>query len=279
MKKYNNSKNTMDAESISKNRASTKRQMNRGYLLTSMTAVLLLLTCVFSFGAEEAASQETNSVLIWGGCIIVGIIVFIYAIYKYDKYLSREFGYEIFSVINFILPIILFLFLLFYYEDLGNVKILGMDVFLVLTILGVLFLYIYNLIKTNWFLAIINVIIILSWIPCIIIYIIESLKSESSTSSNNQINDDQPSKNYYCEYCGRKFESVKDLTRFDFYCHRHPNGQNKGNHKLYEGSEKNEYTCKYCGRKFKSLAELTRFDFYCHRHPNGQNKGNHKPAL
>lgn len=46
----------------------------------------------------------------------------------------------------------------------------------------------------------------------------------------------------YCEYCGKKFASVRQLTSAT--CVRHPDGPNKGRHKLYEGTEKSEYTCK-----------------------------------
>lgn len=34
--------------------------------------------------------------------------------------------------------------------------------------------------------------------------------------------------NYYCEYCGRKFAAISDMTWLS--CNRHPNGTNKGNH-------------------------------------------------
>ncbi len=81
--------------------------------------------------------------------------------------------------------------------------------------------------------------------------------------------------NFYCEYCGQKFSSVTSLTAGS--CYRHPNGPNKGKHKLYEGSEKSKYTCKYCGQSFSSLTSLTAGS--CYRHPNGPNKGKHAPAL
>lgn len=81
--------------------------------------------------------------------------------------------------------------------------------------------------------------------------------------------------NYYCEYCGQKFPSVASLTASS--CARHPNGCNKGKHKLYEGSEKSQYVCKYCGQKYPSLSSLTASS--CSRHPNGCNKGKHAPAL
>lgn len=81
--------------------------------------------------------------------------------------------------------------------------------------------------------------------------------------------------NYYCEYCGTKFSSVSSLTSSS--CSRHPDGSNKGKHKLYEGSEKPQYVCKYCGTKFSSLSSLTSSS--CSRHPAGSNKGKHAPAL
>ena len=54
--------------------------------------------------------------------------------------------------------------------------------------------------------------------------------------------------NFYCEYCGSKYSSVSSLTSCS--CFRHPDGPNKGKHKLYEGSEKAQYVCKYCGSKY-----------------------------
>jgi hypothetical protein len=81
--------------------------------------------------------------------------------------------------------------------------------------------------------------------------------------------------NYYCEYCGTKATTVMALTAGS--CMRHPNGANKGKHKLYEGSEKAKYTCKYCGTQSASIIGLTAGS--CMRHPNGANKGKHAPAL
>ena len=79
--------------------------------------------------------------------------------------------------------------------------------------------------------------------------------------------------NFYCEYCGSKYSSISSLTSFS--CSRHPDGCNKGKHKLYEGSEKSQYFCKYCGSKYSSISSLTSGN--CSRHPNG--KGKHAPAL
>ena len=82
-------------------------------------------------------------------------------------------------------------------------------------------------------------------------------------------------KNYYCEYCGKKFPDVRALTSGT--CTYHPDGSNKGRHKLYEGTEKSKYTCKYCGKQFPSIQVMA--GGQCVNHPNGMNKGRHAPAL
>lgn len=86
---------------------------------------------------------------------------------------------------------------------------------------------------------------------------------------------DKEKQHYYCEYCGKKFPDVRQLTSAT--CPHHPDGSNKGRHKLYEGSEKQEYTCKYCGKKFPNIMVMT--GGQCVNHPKGTNKGPHAPAL
>lgn len=81
--------------------------------------------------------------------------------------------------------------------------------------------------------------------------------------------------NYYCEYCGHRFPNVRLLVSAT--CSRHPDGSNRGCHKLYEGSEKSKYTCKYCGHTFSSIMQMV--GGTCAYHPKGSNKGNHAPAL
>ena len=81
--------------------------------------------------------------------------------------------------------------------------------------------------------------------------------------------------NFYCEYCGKKFTSIAQLT--SSFCPKHPDGFSKGKHKLYEGSEKSQYFCKYCGQKYSDLRSLTSSN--CTRHPNGAGRGKHSPAL
>ena len=91
----------------------------------------------------------------------------------------------------------------------------------------------------------------------------------------NEKNQDMEKKNFYCEYCGKRFPDIRQLTSAT--CTRHPDGSHKGRHKLYEGSEKREYTCKYCGKKFPSIMVMT--GGQCVNHPKGMNKGAHAPAL
>lgn len=81
--------------------------------------------------------------------------------------------------------------------------------------------------------------------------------------------------NYYCEYCGHRFPDVRQLVSGT--CSRHPDGSNKGRHKLYEGTEKSKYTCKYCGHTFSSIMQMV--GGTCAYHPKGSNKGAHAPAL
>lgn len=82
-------------------------------------------------------------------------------------------------------------------------------------------------------------------------------------------------RNYYCEYCGHKFPTVRQLTAGT--CPLHPNGSNKGRHKLYEGTEKRSYTCKFCGKHFSTILQMV--SATCPDSPKGSNKGGHAPAL
>ena len=96
-----------------------------------------------------------------------------------------------------------------------------------------------------------------------------------SSWTSPQQRDNGKRKTYYCEYCGHKFPAVRLLVSAT--CPRHPDGSNKGRHKLYEGTEKSEYTCKYCGHKFPSIMLMT--GGTCPYHPKGSHKGGHAPAL
>jgi len=87
-----------------------------------------------------------------------------------------------------------------------------------------------------------------------------------TTTSSNNPHQNKP-QFFYCENCGAKFSSIRDLT--SNRCNR-----SNGNHKLYEGTEKDFYVCKYCGRKFPNIKELTANR--CLRNPSGER---HSPAL
>lgn len=87
-----------------------------------------------------------------------------------------------------------------------------------------------------------------------------------TTTSSNSPHQNKP-QFFYCENCGAKFSSIRDLT--SNRCNR-----SNGNHKLYEGTEKDSYVCKYCGRKFPNIKELTANR--CLRNPSGER---HSPAL
>ena len=87
-----------------------------------------------------------------------------------------------------------------------------------------------------------------------------------TTTSSNSPHQNKP-QFFYCENCGAKFSSIRDLT--SNRCNR-----SNGNHKLYEGTEKDSYVCKYCGRKFPNIKELTANR--CLRNPSGER---HSPTL
>ena len=59
--------------------------------------------------------------------------------------------------------------------------------------------------------------------------------------------------NYYCEYCGHRFVDARQLVSAT--CPRHPDGSNRGRHKLYEGTEKYNHTCKQCGHTSASIMQ------------------------
>lgn len=96
--------------------------------------------------------------------------------------------------------------------------------------------------------------------------------SNNGDRSDNNIEECEKNDIYFCEYCGKMFHSVKDLSVNS--CKRHPNGANEGCHKLYEGSLKRKYECVYCGKEAKSISDLTVNK--CKYSPMG---GNHKPRL
>lgn len=96
--------------------------------------------------------------------------------------------------------------------------------------------------------------------------------SNDNYSSREIKGSDVENEAYFCEYCGKKFHSVKDLAAN--LCKRHPDGAHGGKHKLYEGRVRKTYECVYCGKEAKSIADLTANK--CKHSPMG---GNHRPRL
>ncbi len=73
--------------------------------------------------------------------------------------------------------------------------------------------------------------------------------------------------NYYCQYCGSKWNSISQLTINP--CRNSPTKK----HILYEGSEKAKYVCKYCGSQWPDILSLTANP--CRNSPTKR----HRPAL
>ena len=236
--------------------------------------------------------QPNKPFPVWGWFVIIGIIAFFLFLFRYTKYLRQEFGYNVASALGIVLPICIgFLYIAYTTED---TQIMGVNVFFALFIVCILFLYIYNLVKTNWLLAFINVALQLSWLPVVIVAFVNNYRKTSNQPSNDQQQSNPPQFNnlqhntkteYFCEYCGKSFRSIKELTMWTSgqrSCQNHPSGSYKGPHKLYEGTIKSQYTCKYCGKSFKNLKELTMWTSgqrSCQNHPNGSYKGPHAPTL
>lgn len=109
----------------------------------------------------------------------------------------------------------------------------------------------------------------LKLISLLILILLNGLSIQSKTEK------DMGKEEFYCEYCGHRFPNVRLLVSGS--CPRHPDGSNKGLHKLYEGSEKTKYTCKYCGKQCPSIQVMV--GGTCPYHPKGSNKGAHAPAL
>lgn len=61
-------------------------------------------------------------------------------------------------------------------------------------------------------------------------------------------------KEYYCEYCGKKFSDARDLSINS--CKKHPKGVYKGSHKQYRGGKKDRYECRYCGKSARTISNL-----------------------
>lgn len=114
-----------------------------------------------------------------------------------------------------------------------------------------------------------------NWVDIILLLFLTSCmgigNSNSEIVNNTGLDIANKKEIFYCEYCGKKFDSIQDMAINS--CKKHPEGILAGPHKLYEGSTHKEwYECKYCGKRAKSIAELV--SNKCKYAPNG---GWHRP--
>lgn len=109
---------------------------------------------------------------------------------------------------------------------------------------------------------------------CILLLLTSCLGMGDSNSyeSNHRPKNKQSfeKKEYYCEYCGKRFSNVRDLSINS--CKKHPKGVYKGSHKLYRGGKKDRYECRYCGKGARSISDL--ISTTCKHAPR---KGWHRP--
>lgn len=94
--------------------------------------------------------------------------------------------------------------------------------------------------------------------------------NSEALNSNIAFNTTNTREKYYCEYCGKEFDNIRDMAINS--CKKHPDGILAGPHKLYEGSMKEWYECKYCGRRAKSI-----FDLVSNKCKYAPNDGWHRP--
>jgi len=148
---------------------------------------------------SQADEKSNKSFPTWGWFAILGTIVLGYSTYLYKKHLYEKFTYNIFSlstIVSLLLSFgtISFLNYSINHSETGVMWGIPSDTFKFLLITALILtigiLYYYNLRKTNWYLAIINVIIqtvavgifvvlLIGWI------ILKILSSKSSTEGNS----------------------------------------------------------------------------------------------
>ena len=153
---------------------------------------------------SQADEKSNKSFPTWGWYAILGTIVLGYSTYLYKKHLYEKFTYNIFSlstIVSLLLSFgtISFLNYSINHSETGVMWGIPSDTFKFLLITALILtigiLYYYNLRKTNWYLAIINVIIqtvavgifVIIAIGWIIMKILGS-KSDSTTQSNSNNN-------------------------------------------------------------------------------------------
>jgi len=148
----------------------------------------------------KSNEQSKKSFPTWGWFAIIGTAILGFVIFRYKKYLSQKFAYNIFSVSTIVCLLLSFGTILFLQHLLAQSETgemwgisKGMFNFLLITalILTIGILYYYNFRKTNWYLAIINVVIqtvavgvfVIIAIGWIILKFLGSKSSENSTTT------------------------------------------------------------------------------------------------
>lgn len=162
--------------------------------------------------ADSLSNSSESNESLWVWFVIIGVIIlffilllFIYnLIHRYRDYLYKRFdNYDIFSLFIIIGLLLLFgaaAILLFMSEnnETGFIFNMPCDVFKQRVILGllvtVLLLFIYNLIKTKWYFAILNVVLQVLAVAFTVIIIAKSFLGLFFSSNT--------SKNSVCKYCG-----------------------------------------------------------------------------
>jgi hypothetical protein len=113
--------------------------------------------------------QSSKSFPTWGWFVIIGVIgviVLIYMVFRYKKFLYLKYNYNIFSISTILCLLLLFGTILFLFGQIGQNETgemwgISIKTFIYLLITAIILtvgiLYYYNLKKTNWYFAIFNV--------------------------------------------------------------------------------------------------------------------------
>ncbi len=159
--------------------------------------------------------DELKGLLPPWGWLIVGIVVLYFLLRQYDKYLYKEFSNQLFSKTNIFSMLLSFgagLFLYYLIDESKTQEIWGytsstyVTLFKLLVVVTIVGLYIYNLKKTNWFFALINVLILVAILPIIVgvfllliftkIFSGAEEEDESSTAAGESVSSNTSSSGY-----------------------------------------------------------------------------------
>lgn len=153
----------------------------------------------------QTNENSNKSFPTWGWFAIIGTIALVYTTYQYKKHLYKKFTYNIFSlstIVSLLLSFgtISFLNYSINHSETGVMWGIPNDTFKFLLITALILtigiLYYYNLRKTNWYLAIINIIIqsvavgvfvvlVIGWL--ILKFLSSKSSSDTQTNSGNSV--------------------------------------------------------------------------------------------